>query len=223
MKTCPKCNVDMPRDAFSKHAKRPDGLQDQCKACFRAYYLSRQEDLKQKAREWYGANRERSLAATAKWQRANKDRANARKARWLAGNPQKRKEASKRYHEATSEYQKTRGRKWVKENPGKVAAKSKRYAQSHREVKRAVDARRSGRVRANGGSLSQGEWQGILRDALGLCVYCHRPRKLTLEHVEPISRGGAHEAENIAAACKSCNSSKNDTPLVLWLAKRRVA
>lgn len=33
----------------------------------------------------------------------------------------------------------------------------------------------------------------------------------TLDHVKPLAKGGAHTLSNIRPACRSCNSSKNDT------------
>lgn len=50
----------------------------------------------------------------------------------------------------------------------------------------------------------------------GLCKYCHKPKKLTLDHVDPISRGGLHIPSNVVAACGSCNSSKKDKLMVEW-------
>ncbi len=46
------------------------------------------------------------------------------------------------------------------------------------------------------------------------CQYCGRQsHDLTLDHVMPKSRGGAHTWENLAAACKECNHRKgNNTP-----------
>lgn len=41
------------------------------------------------------------------------------------------------------------------------------------------------------------------------CVYCGRADDLTLDHVVPLSRGGSNEPDNLATACRSCNSSKN--------------
>ncbi|MFJ8948007.1 HNH endonuclease [Streptomyces sp. NPDC102395] len=35
-------------------------------------------------------------------------------------------------------------------------------------------------------------------------------RQATLDHLTPTSRGGRHDADNVAVACRSCNSSKQD-------------
>ena len=41
------------------------------------------------------------------------------------------------------------------------------------------------------------------------CVYCGRAMKdLTLDHVMPRHRGGAHTWENLVSACKACNHRK---------------
>jgi 5-methylcytosine-specific restriction endonuclease McrA len=41
------------------------------------------------------------------------------------------------------------------------------------------------------------------------CQYCNiQTRDLTLDHVVPKSRGGAHTWENLVSACRSCNHRK---------------
>lgn len=45
------------------------------------------------------------------------------------------------------------------------------------------------------------------------CIYCHREltmKEATLEHKQPLSRGGTNAKENLAIACKKCNYSKNN-------------
>lgn len=48
----------------------------------------------------------------------------------------------------------------------------------------------------------------------GHCSYCGvtlRPfSTFTIDHVQPVSRGGTNDLENLAACCKSCNSIKGD-------------
>jgi 5-methylcytosine-specific restriction endonuclease McrA len=63
-----------------------------------------------------------------------------------------------------------------------------------------------------------------LRDGCA-CAYCGRGveqgAKLTLDHLEPESLGGGHEATNLVTSCLSCNSSRQATPLRKFA--RRVA
>ena len=42
------------------------------------------------------------------------------------------------------------------------------------------------------------------------CYYCGRKSKLTLDHFDPLAKGGAHCISNLVFACFSCNSRKRD-------------
>jgi 5-methylcytosine-specific restriction endonuclease McrA len=43
------------------------------------------------------------------------------------------------------------------------------------------------------------------------CMYCgEKPKKLTLDHIMPQSRGGKSTWENLVACCESCNRRKAD-------------
>ena len=50
----------------------------------------------------------------------------------------------------------------------------------------------------------------------GACIYCGAPAD-TIDHLDPVSRGGRTTPGNVAPACKSCNSRKRDTPFEEWL------
>jgi 5-methylcytosine-specific restriction protein A len=52
-------------------------------------------------------------------------------------------------------------------------------------------------------------WQNIL--ARGICNWCGATfpkEELTMDHVVPISRGGASSRGNVVPSCKECNSRK---------------
>jgi 5-methylcytosine-specific restriction protein A len=70
-----------------------------------------------------------------------------------------------------------------------------------------------------------GWWQRRL--SRGLCAYCGRrfpPRKLTMDHVVPVARGGRSVKGNVVPACKECNDKKKlMTPAELILEAERVA
>jgi 5-methylcytosine-specific restriction endonuclease McrA len=55
------------------------------------------------------------------------------------------------------------------------------------------------------------------RIAVGRCHYCERDvgaRRLTLDHVVPLIRGGRSVRANVVPACKDCNSAKQS--LLPW-------
>jgi 5-methylcytosine-specific restriction endonuclease McrA len=46
-----------------------------------------------------------------------------------------------------------------------------------------------------------------------VCAYCgthFAEGELTVEHIQPVSRGGRHEWTNVATACRSCNTRKGN-------------
>jgi 5-methylcytosine-specific restriction endonuclease McrA len=57
-----------------------------------------------------------------------------------------------------------------------------------------------------------------LRDRF-TCLYCLRDlhdanaRDITLDHIKPGHFAGNHHESNLVCACRSCNSSRSDTPL----------
>lgn len=58
-----------------------------------------------------------------------------------------------------------------------------------------------------------------------VCPYCcvaMTPETATIDHIVPISKGGQHTAENLAAVCKKCNRAKHASSLVGYLLRLRV-
>ena len=48
------------------------------------------------------------------------------------------------------------------------------------------------------------------------CRYCGATSeavKLVLDHIEPVSKGGSDEPENLVTACEPCNAGKSDKPI----------
>ena len=42
----------------------------------------------------------------------------------------------------------------------------------------------------------------------GMCRYCRSDKKLTIDHVNPLSKGGTDAETNLVTACSLCNSKK---------------
>ncbi len=76
---------------------------------------------------------------------------------------------------------------------------------------------------APGAGVTRHQWQDILEEYGHRCAYCARQGKLTMDHVEPLSKGGHHDVANVVPACRECNSSKCDRNILQWLAARAAA
>jgi 5-methylcytosine-specific restriction endonuclease McrA len=54
-----------------------------------------------------------------------------------------------------------------------------------------------------------------MRDGGSICHYCGERKKIyeiTIDHVIPRSRGGAHALTNLVLACEPCNHAKGSLP-----------
>lgn len=91
-------------------------------------------------------------------------------------------------------------------------SKTCKYPRSHQKARASLkQSLREHRKRANGGDLSRSEWERVKATYRNRCVYCGaRPKRLTIDHVIPVSRGGHNDAANVVPACRSCNSRKGN-------------
>lgn len=65
------------------------------------------------------------------------------------------------------------------------------------------------RVAMSGGRVTRVEWRQLKEFYDHRCAYCGQKKRLTMDHMIPLSRGGPHCIENIAPACSKCNGSKH--------------
>lgn len=89
----------------------------------------------------------------------------------------------------------------VKPNHRTIAGRAKVRHQS---------IRRRARLQCVPRTLTVAEWQRIKAAYNHRCAYCVLPLPLEMDHVVPLTKGGAHSKENVVPACKSCNSSKGN-------------
>jgi 5-methylcytosine-specific restriction endonuclease McrA len=95
-----------------------------------------------------------------------------------------------------------------------VAVNRSRKARAARKRKRRMDAVEH--------DLSDEQW-GALKAAWGGCAYCRATDKpLQRDCVLPLSRGGRYTLDNIVPACRSCNTSKCNEEVTVWMRRRRI-
>jgi 5-methylcytosine-specific restriction endonuclease McrA len=91
-------------------------------------------------------------------------------------------------------------------------ARHAHYRKTHPDIMAAIRSRRDavkrGSTRTN---FTRAQWREIQAAYNYRCVYCgKKPRRLTKDHITPLSKGGEHTYRNIVPACLSCNSGKKD-------------
>jgi len=133
--------------------------------------------------------------------------------------PAKKIVKTREYHLANPEWSKEKQAAWHKEN------REVRYIRvKHRLVtdpefllyRRKVQAnserkRRAIKAYTQVEHITLEQYAEKLNNFNNMCWICEMPiDKLEWDHVQPLSKGGAHTLENLKPACDKCNGRKND-------------
>ncbi|WP_443078263.1 HNH endonuclease [Streptomyces sp. SP17KL33] len=121
-------------------------------------------------------------------------------AKWTAANRERRAELSAKWNVANRERRAELSAKWSAENPDSVATKNARRRARKRNVPHEPYSR-----------------SDIFTRWGGSCAYCDAPAE-HLDHVHPLSKGGADAPHNLVPACAPCNLSKGARTLAEWSA-----
>ena len=154
---------------------------------------SRQRYIENKERiAAYHAARHQALSADPEYRRKQAEKAAA----YRAANPDASKRQNARRRAANPELARQQSREWFAANPEKRAI----YEQNRRAKKR-----------ANGGRLSPWLKGRLYVSQKGACACCRAAfpiAALHLDHIMPLSKGGAHADNNMQLLCQPCNQSK---------------
>ena len=125
-------------------------------------------------------------------------------------------EYNKKWHEINREAVIARHKEYHEANREKVATRKQKYREANREMDAVYYHRRRARLAA--AAVEDFDEQEVWERDGRVCVYCGSTEDLTLDHIVPLSKGGAHSPDNLCIACRSCNSSKGAKRLIGWLA-----
>jgi 5-methylcytosine-specific restriction endonuclease McrA len=170
-----------------------DSILKRCSKCgtlrpFSRFYLRNgvpraacKECMDKQHRAYVAEHRERVAEYKSIWGAEN---AEARKARYAA-------------NESIRLGQLARSRKWTEGNPERRAA----IAQNYKHRRRAQEE----------GGISSADLLAWKKAKPKICYWCGKKcaRSFTVDHYQPLAKGGRHEASNLVIACRSCNLKKN--------------
>jgi 5-methylcytosine-specific restriction endonuclease McrA len=154
--------------------------QSQCKTCAKEY-------AKEYAKAWAKANPEKYKQ---RWQKQNKKR-------WVEQKKDQEFMTKKAvYFKANSAKRTATAKAWNQANKQRY---HQHVANSKMKRKIAQEARTF--------KILDKEYRKLYASA---CAFCGSTKKITMDHIIPISRSGNHSVGNLQPLCQSCNSSKKN-------------
>ncbi len=234
-KVCTKCGCTKPAtlEFFQRRKGARHGLRANCRHCMtlrnrdhrkrnrarlveerKAYYWANREDGMAKAKAWSEANKARKAENDRLYKEENREAIEERRRLHYAANRAAALEDSRQRYEANKAQRIEATRLWAEANPEKV-----------RSYRRKSNAKR--RAMLNGAEhepYTDAEIHALWHTQQGSCVYCQTPLfgEYHVDHVVPISRGGADKLENLALACPHCNRRKHAKPVEEFIAQLKV-
>lgn len=191
LKKCGKCHVIKDIEQFGKCKGRPDGRHPTCKECRREYARQNRDKIAEYKRSYYLNNKDKILES--------------QKMRYSLGLGTHREYRIKN-RDRISKY----NRLYRSSNIEKCRELNFKWKQNNLDRVRIIEARRRVRISGNAiESLPSDFWQTMLEFYGERCMVpgCTNI-ELTLDHIIPVSKGGAHAIDNFQILCKSHNSSK---------------
>ncbi len=220
-KHCVRCGVTKPSSEFSKAKRERCGLKANCKAC-----------SSEQRKNWYRRNRDAAIRKSAEYQRLHPDKVREWAKNTYCRDPELTRSKARARHAAKSGIVAAANRERYSADPEYRALKLKQCAESYRRRKEKVGAyakqwaaNNPDKVRASAhrslakkhktaGTCTADEWRAIKEYFGYCCAYCLRPEtgtlRLSIDHLIPLTRGGTSDPDNLAPACRPCNSAKND-------------
>lgn len=150
--------------------------------------------------KWRADNPEKSKAIWDRWYAKNADYDRERCNRYDAANREKRRAAIAKKRADDPERDREIRQAWRHANPDRMRDNYYRYRATVRDPTPAT----------------RNYISVLLADP---CSYCGTAdATMHVDHIEPRSRGGAHDWTNLTASCSSCNPSKGNKKLLHWIA-----
>lgn len=215
-RTCAMCGETKPAAAFS-------GNYSYCKVCKAAWLREyrRQQGAEERTRRWaeYRAKNEERIRETRTRSRARQDpeEAKAKRRARYAADPEKQRAARRAYYVANREKALETQKRSAAKRPEVNAAAVRRYREKHPEIRIVQNQNR--RARTRGTKVTLAELDSLWTGECGICgspieasLKFPHPGSKSLDHIEPLSRGGAHAIENLQWAHLDCNIRKGANP-----------
>lgn len=191
---------------------------ERVKAINKRWYLKNREKALAQNKEHYQKTRKLRLSQCAKWNKAHPENLSRAQKKWKLKNASYHKNWEKRNRLKVNAQKRAK----YATNIVEARAKKQKWREKNRLLCRVYTRKYMALKRAatvNLGGIKR--WIAQIKSkASVVCYYCGTRVSIDdmhIDHIVPLSKGGAHSVENLCIACASCNHSKSDKPIRTWI------
>jgi 5-methylcytosine-specific restriction endonuclease McrA len=188
-KRCQTCHQDKPAHQFYRHRQHADGLAKTCITC-QAVKACTTCHVK-KPLEAFGIRREAVDGRQSRCKTCQQQRQKA----FRVANPEYVRQRDAHYRQVYAEKIPARQARWRQAHPGK----SQEYQATRRARQRRV------------GTIEPIDRDYVYKRDRGVCSLCGRKvrkKDISIDHIVPLSQGGAHCLTNVTLVHLQCNTRK---------------
>jgi 5-methylcytosine-specific restriction endonuclease McrA len=189
------------------------------RARHRAYYAAHRDRLLAQKKEYRIARRAIYQAYFKSYHLAHGERRRAAARAWGAAHREEKREKMRAYAAERREDIRTKNRAYRAANHDEIEARRRARHASDPDKRHSENARR--RALRRGAVTERFRKAEIYERDRWICQLCHTkitkrsgPDGPSIDHVIPLSKGGAHTRQNVVTAHLHCNTSKNNRPNV---------
>lgn len=158
------------------------------------------------ASKWARENRERIKRWKAPWTRKSRARARIAGKCWIC--TKRKKQTGYESCKPCRLKNRRRCMRWRHANNQRYLRTRRIYNRKNLELVKHWDASKRANRRKAKGSHTFAEWQAVCRKHRWRCAHCKKRKRLTRDHIIPLSRGGTNFISNIQPLCSGCNCKK---------------
>lgn len=210
-KVCPRCGILKPIDAYSTDRRVPDGHQSHCRECTKArqkkWRLDKPEHVKELKRAEYQRRKPKVLEYNTAYARNNREKIRERERRRRATESQNERECrleKQRLDRARNkETIQTRINAWKRAHPESVRV--------HCHRRRALQWGATFEAFLTSEIAKRDGWIcGICGQPIDRKVKFPDPMYRSIDHVQPLSKGGEHTRANVRITHMICNVRRSN-------------
>ena len=230
LKTCSTCKVVKPVTMFAPRVRGEPQLRAACRDCAAIqnaiYRQIHREELRTRERERRVAHPEKQAAIDARYRHRHPERRKAQWQAWYAVNREQMAERYAAYRAKKREQIRAQRAAYRAANAEKLRKYNAAYHVAHKDVRHAQtaayakshsmegrDRHHRRRVKLRGGFVEAVDIAVLAERDGGRCGICHKKVNRTersIDHILPVSKGGAHSYANTRLVHLKCNIARGN-------------